>query len=104
MAAIKKAFIQLANYPPSSNKEYFNDLLWKINQNPDNNETDPELPEIASESEFDSGDDAVSVQGTEKKQKRFNCGQLPSDRDKNSSKSFTELVNAMLNRQRAAGG
>lgn len=75
-------------------------MLWKINQNPDNNETDPELPEIASESEFDSGDDAVSVQGTEKKQKRFNCGQLPSDRDKNSSKSFTELVIAMLNRHK----
>ena len=97
MATIKKAFIQLANCPPSSNKEDFKDLLWKISQNPDNNETDPELSE-SSESEFDNGDDSANVQVTEKKQKKSNCRQLPSDRDKNSTKSSTELANVMLDR------
>jgi len=98
MAAIKKAFIQLANCPPSSNKVEFKDLLRKISQNPDNSETGPELSELSSDSELGSGADAVNVQGTQKKQNKFNCRQLPSDRDKSSAKSFTELVNAMLER------
>lgn len=97
MVAIKRAFIQLANNPPSSNKEEFKDLLWKISQNPDNSETEPE---ISSESEFDvkfSSDNEVNTQVTEKKHKS-NCRQLPSDHDKRSAKSFTELVSVMLDR------
>lgn len=111
MAAVKKAFVQLAKSPTSSNKEEFKDLLWKISQNPDNDysdaessvndESDAEPSGISSESEFDSeckGTDGVNLQGTQKKQK-LTCSQLPlDDDDKSSTKSFTRLVAAMLDR------
>lgn len=34
-AAVKKAFVQLANSPDSAKREEFKELLWKISQNPD---------------------------------------------------------------------
>ncbi|XP_020091388.1 uncharacterized protein LOC109712307 [Ananas comosus] len=52
-AAVKKAFIWLANCPSSSNKEEFKDLLWKISQNPDSNETGEDLTDPQSEVELE---------------------------------------------------
>ncbi|ONK75875.1 uncharacterized protein A4U43_C03F21500 [Asparagus officinalis] len=101
MAAIRRAFIQLANGPHSSNKEEFKDLLWKINQNPDNNEASLDFSETHSESELDadlSGDDAVNIQDTEKKQKRSNCSQFDNGHDKSTAEKFIELVTVMLDR------
>ncbi|KAJ0982172.1 hypothetical protein J5N97_010427 [Dioscorea zingiberensis] len=54
-AAIKKAFIQLASCPSSSNKEEFRILLLKISQNLDSIKTDQEISEVTSECEFDLG-------------------------------------------------
>jgi len=34
-AAVKKAFVRLANSPDSGKREEFKELLWKISQNPD---------------------------------------------------------------------
>ncbi|KAJ6852779.1 uncharacterized protein M6B38_253445 [Iris pallida] len=90
MAAVKNAFIQLANCPSSSNREEFKGLLWKISQNPDISETDSELPEASSECESD-----LSEGGNEKKQTN-KCRQLLDGSDIN--KPFSELVNVMLDR------
>ncbi|XP_057966225.1 uncharacterized protein LOC131156510 [Malania oleifera] len=53
-AAVKTAFIRLANCP-SINKDEFRDLLRKISQNPDTGEDNQELSYFSSECELDTG-------------------------------------------------
>ncbi|XP_043712032.1 uncharacterized protein LOC122660846 [Telopea speciosissima] len=70
-AAVKTAFIRLAHFRSSLNKDEFKDLLRKISQNPDTNEINQELPDLSLECESDTGSepesesnkDALSSQG-----------------------------------------
>ncbi|KAI3413124.1 uncharacterized protein J3R85_016488, partial [Psidium guajava] len=55
-AAVKSAFIRLANCP-SFSKDEFRDLLQKISQNPDTGENNQELREFSSEYDSGSGSD-----------------------------------------------
>ncbi|KAH9695232.1 Myosin-2 heavy chain-like protein [Citrus sinensis] len=53
-AAVKTAFVRLANCAPFS-KDEFKDLLHKICENPDTGDSNQELPEFSSECESESG-------------------------------------------------
>ncbi|KAL3722291.1 hypothetical protein ACJRO7_034639 [Eucalyptus globulus] len=55
-AAVKSAFVRLANCP-SFSKDEFRDLLQKISQNPDSGENNQELKEFSSEYDSESGSD-----------------------------------------------
>ncbi|XP_072987402.1 uncharacterized protein [Typha latifolia] len=107
-AAVKKAFVRLAKFPSSSNKEEFKDLLWRISQNPDINETVEDLSVIASESEPDSGsrvdaelhvgDDAELKEGRTTSQQNYRNSLLISDCSSSRINSSTGLVDIMLDR------
>ncbi|KAL9415280.1 hypothetical protein AB3S75_043544 [Citrus x aurantiifolia] len=53
-AAVKTAFVRLANCAPFS-KDEFKDLLHKICENPDTGDSNQELPEFSSHCESESG-------------------------------------------------
>ncbi|XP_052148674.1 uncharacterized protein LOC127767389 [Oryza glaberrima] len=96
-AAVKKAFIQLANSSISSNKEEFKELLWKISQNPDVTEIDAN-----SEDEQHQGD----CNSEDKRNLKFNketlgTGIFPSDFDNTNVQQSNDLVNIMLERLKA---
>ncbi|KAK7390966.1 hypothetical protein VNO78_19213 [Psophocarpus tetragonolobus] len=72
-AAVKTAFIRLANCPSFSKGE-FRELLRKISENPDTDESNQDLAELSSEYESESGTELDSVS-----QKRdFNSQDLDS--------------------------
>ncbi|XP_008792767.2 uncharacterized protein LOC103709275 [Phoenix dactylifera] len=96
-AAVKKAFIRLANCPSSSNKEEFRDFLRKISQNPDTDDTVVELSETTSECEPDPGGNTVRKQERETKERKQKSGLFSADWN-GSSKSNMELVDMMLDR------
>nr|XP_029117103.1 uncharacterized protein LOC105033272 isoform X1 [Elaeis guineensis] len=96
-AAVKKAFILLANSPSSSNKEEFRDLLRKISQNPDTDDTLEELSGTSSECEPDPASNAVRKQERETKEREQKNSLFPADRSC-STKSNMELVDVMLDR------
>lgn len=58
-AAVKSAFIKLANCS-SINKNEFKELLRKISQNPDTSDSNQELNELSSECESDTGSELES--------------------------------------------
>ncbi|EEC75716.1 hypothetical protein OsI_12549 [Oryza sativa Indica Group] len=58
-AAVKKAFIQLANSSISSNKEEFKELLWKISQNPDVTEIDANSEDEQHQGDCNSEDKRI---------------------------------------------
>ncbi|KAF0921767.1 hypothetical protein E2562_017029 [Oryza meyeriana var. granulata] len=96
-AAVKKAFIELANSSDSSNKEEFKELLWKISQNPDATEIDAN-----SEDEQHEGDS----NNEDKKNLKFNketlrAGIFPSEFDYTNVQQSHDLVNIMLERLKA---
>ncbi|KAF6165246.1 hypothetical protein GIB67_030428 [Kingdonia uniflora] len=57
-AAIKSAFICLANCPSSSNKHELGDWLRRVSQNPDTAETNTEMPDCSSGCDSDSSSDS----------------------------------------------
>ncbi|KAJ4962873.1 hypothetical protein NE237_022812 [Protea cynaroides] len=59
-AAVKTAFVLLAHCPSSLNKDEFKDLLRKISQNPDINESNQEVPDLSLECESDTGSELES--------------------------------------------
>ncbi|URE33855.1 hypothetical protein MUK42_06583 [Musa troglodytarum] len=107
-AAVKKAFIHLANCPSSLEKEEFSDLFYKITQNPDGNRTMEDVPEITSESDTGpgaecekdshiSGDTDMKL-ATKMKQRKSKNSLLPTDSGSSISLSPTELIDRMLER------
>ncbi|CAL9057085.1 unnamed protein product [Musa banksii] len=107
-AAVKRAFMRLANCPSSSNKEEFKDLLCKISQNPDTNGSMEDLPEKFSECETDRGAepeqdshisrDTVKKHATRIKQRKQKNSLLPTVGGSSSSTSPTVLIDSMLDR------
>ncbi|RZR96498.1 hypothetical protein BHM03_00025519 [Ensete ventricosum] len=108
-AAVKRAFIRLADCPSSSNKEEFKDLLCKISQNPDTNGSIEDLPEKFSDCETDPGAepeqeshisrDTVKQHATRTKQRKQKNSLLPTDGGgSSSSTSPTKLIDSMLDR------
>uniref|UniRef100_A0A0D9VW92 Uncharacterized protein n=2 Tax=Leersia perrieri TaxID=77586 RepID=A0A0D9VW92_9ORYZ len=96
-AAVKKAFIQLANSSDSSKKEEFKELLWKISQNPDATEIDAN-----TEDEQCHGD----CNNENKRNLKFNkqtlrAGIFPSDLDSTNVQQSYDLVSIMLERLKA---
>ncbi|XP_042495633.1 uncharacterized protein LOC122074743 isoform X2 [Macadamia integrifolia] len=101
-AAVKTAFIRLAHCRSSLNKDEFKDLLRKISQNPDTNETNQELPDCesdtGSEPESESNEDALSSQG-------LNCKIPDALRDRKSKNqqlpqniNMEKLIDVMFER------
>eukprot|EP00268_Persea_americana_P043948 TRINITY_DN44336_c0_g1_i1.p1 TRINITY_DN44336_c0_g1~~TRINITY_DN44336_c0_g1_i1.p1 ORF type:complete len:705 (-),score=190.50 TRINITY_DN44336_c0_g1_i1:245-2359(-) len=112
-AAVKTAFIRLANCPNSSNKEDFRDLLWKISQNPDTHtsETNQEISELPSECESDTGSEHESdlnavvfgssssdIANREMGLRKWKNRQLSIKNVAKSSKLSTGLIDMMLDR------
>ncbi|GAB2292153.1 hypothetical protein Dimus_026405 [Dionaea muscipula] len=107
-AAVKAAFIRLANCPPSSNKDEFKDLLRRISENPDAGENGHDLLEFSSgcesdmelDSELETQDDELRPQSStyhmsaaETRQMRLKTRQSPS-----KSSNMTKLVDMMYER------
>ncbi|KAF5185134.1 Oxoglutarate/iron-dependent dioxygenase [Thalictrum thalictroides] len=104
-AAVKAAFIRLANCPSCLNKDEHRDLLRKISQNPDINESNEEVSEGFSGCESDTrmemepeilGDDCRSQPNNHK---------MPNAEEKGKSKyrhppdiSSTKLIDMMFER------
>lgn len=112
-AAVKTAFIRLANCPNSSNKEEFRNLLWKISQNPDTHtsETNQEISELPSECESDTGSEHESdlnaaafsssssdIANREMGLRKWKNRQLSIKYVAKSSKLSTGLIDMMLDR------
>ncbi|URE11777.1 hypothetical protein MUK42_04583 [Musa troglodytarum] len=104
-AAVKRAFVRLANWPSSSNKEEFKDLLCRISQNPDANGSMEDLPEKFSECETDQDShisrDAVKKHAariTQRKQKNSLLPTVGGSSSSSSSTSPTRLIDSMLDR------
>ncbi|KAF8404916.1 hypothetical protein HHK36_009811 [Tetracentron sinense] len=106
-AAVKVAFIRLANCHSSLNKDEFKDLLRTICQNPDTIESNEELSEFSSECESDTGSDLESgshkdgfssqdlnhkMLDAETRQRKCRNKQLPE------SINTTQLVDMILDR------
>uniref|UniRef100_A0A0D9V4S1 Uncharacterized protein n=1 Tax=Leersia perrieri TaxID=77586 RepID=A0A0D9V4S1_9ORYZ len=104
-AAVKKAFMQLANSSDSSKKEEFKELLWKISQNPD-------ATEIDANSEDEHQEDCNNE---DKRNLKFNnvlhdntnvqqplrVGIFPSDLDNTIVQQPYDLVSIILERLKA---
>ncbi|KAK3013899.1 hypothetical protein RJ639_009427 [Escallonia herrerae] len=106
-AAVKAAFIRLASLP-SMNKDEFKELLRKISQNPQTNESNQEMSEFSSEyesdtlSEFEAGSHIEYFSSQE-----LDEGEVAKSRQKNLTKKHlsekcdtTKLVDVMLKRLR----
>jgi hypothetical protein len=94
-AAVKKAFLQLANSPDSSKKEEFKEILSKISQNPDLTETD-----VNSEAKEQLDDDR---DGSNSRIKKGNSGTRSFSPDFNATKvqESMNVVNIMVDRLKA---
>ncbi|CAN0927127.1 hypothetical protein LINGRAHAP2_LOCUS35702 [Linum grandiflorum] len=90
-AAVKTAFMKLANCA-HSNEDEFKDLLQKISQNPETRVGNQELTECSSESEPDSGFKAKAA--AESNESIFR----DSRKRRHKKRQSFELVNIMLNR------
>ncbi|GJM95857.1 hypothetical protein PR202_ga12637 [Eleusine coracana subsp. coracana] len=77
-AAVKNAFIQLANAPDSSKKEEFKELLSKISQNPDFTESDESNSRIKKENSSSSS--VSSDSNSTKVQESINVVNIMVDR------------------------
>ncbi|KAM0894256.1 hypothetical protein ACQ4PT_024588 [Festuca glaucescens] len=96
-AALKKAFVKLANSPDSSNQEEFKELLWKISQNPDATDTD-----VNAEAERQLGDcNNEEINDFKLNAKTFRTSIIPSDCNTANLEQPTDLVNIMLERIKA---
>ncbi|CAM0875925.1 unnamed protein product [Alopecurus aequalis] len=96
-AALKKAFVKLANSLDSSNQEEFKELLWKINQNPDVTDTD-----VNSEAEQQLGDcNNGEINNFKLNNKASRTSIFPSDFNTINLEQPTDLVNIMLERIKA---
>ncbi|XP_020182354.1 uncharacterized protein [Aegilops tauschii subsp. strangulata] len=96
-AAVKKAFVKLANSPDLSNQEEFKELLRKISQNPDATDSD-----VNSEAEQQLGD--CNNEETNNFKSNNNTSRrsiFPSDFNTADLEQSTDLVNIMLERIKA---
>ncbi|KAK3146761.1 hypothetical protein QOZ80_3BG0271550 [Eleusine coracana subsp. coracana] len=94
-AAVKNAFIQLANAPDSSKKEEFKELLSKISQNPDFTESD-----VNSEAKEQPGDDADESNSRIKKE-NYSTSSVSSDSNSTKVQESINVVNIMVDRLKA---
>ncbi|KAK2974499.1 hypothetical protein RJ640_018664 [Escallonia rubra] len=107
-AALKAAFIRLASLP-SMNKDEFKELLRKISQNPETNESNQEMSEFSSEyesdtvSEFEAAGSHIEYFSSQE----LDEGEVAKARQKNFTKkrlsekcNTTKLVDVMLERLR----
>ncbi|WOK91656.1 hypothetical protein Cni_G00347 [Canna indica] len=107
-AAVKRAFVQLANCASSLNKEECGDLLLKISQNPEDNGATEGLQKVSSECNTDheanlKPDSLISGDTDDKhaariKQRKYKNSLLPVDAVNSSSISPTKLSDTMLDR------
>lgn len=97
-AAVKKAFVRLANSPDSSNQEEFKELLWKISRNPAVSDID-----VNSEAEQHLGDcNNEETNNFEFSNKTSRTSIFPSDfNTTNVVHQPNDLVNIMLERIKA---
>ncbi|KAL5988163.1 hypothetical protein ACLOJK_035926 [Asimina triloba] len=105
-AAVKTAFIRLANCPNSSNEDEFQDLLRKISQNPD--QTEPESSECESDhrpdfqeepsSDGHFGTSNVNTEIPAMESRPFRNKKLPSNSAPKGWNSSIELVDMMFDR------
>uniref|UniRef100_A0ACD5WB74 Uncharacterized protein n=1 Tax=Avena sativa TaxID=4498 RepID=A0ACD5WB74_AVESA len=96
-AALKKAFVKLANSPDSSNQEEFKDLLWKISQNPDATDGD-----VNSEAEQPLGDcNNEEINNFKLNNKTSRNSICPSDFNTTNLDQPADLVDIMLERIKA---
>ncbi|KAL0356905.1 UNVERIFIED_CONTAM: hypothetical protein Scaly_1376200 [Sesamum calycinum] len=101
-AAVKAAFIKLANCP-SINKEEFKELLRKISENPDTEENCNELSGFTSDCESDAGPELeVGDQGSSCCNKEFDGIRLRKHKKGQESDKFSmaNIVDMMLGRLR----
>lgn len=105
-AAVKAAFIRLANCS-SFSKDEFRDLLHKISENPDTNDSNKEISGFSSECETESGSELETVsqntgsgsQDLDLKMPVNGMRQRKSKRRQSSDKfSMTKLIEMMLER------
>ncbi|XP_039830868.1 uncharacterized protein LOC120691752 isoform X2 [Panicum virgatum] len=96
-AAVKKAFVRLANSPDSAKREEFKELLWKISQNPDLEEAD-----LNYDDKQQPGD--CSNEGTTRSKlnkEDINSTSAPSDFNATSVRESIDVVSIMLERLKA---
>ncbi|XP_048569643.1 uncharacterized protein LOC125550648 [Triticum urartu] len=96
-AAVKKAFVKLANSPDLPNQEEFKELLRKISQNPEATDSD-----VNSEAEQQLGD--CNNEETNNFKSNNNTSRksiFPSDFNTADLEQSTDLVNIMLERIKA---
>ncbi|KAL0365315.1 UNVERIFIED_CONTAM: hypothetical protein Sangu_0629100 [Sesamum angustifolium] len=104
-AAVKAAFIKLANCP-SINKEEFKELLRKISENPDTEENCNELSGFTSDCESDAGPElevgAGNDQDSSCRNKEFDGKRLRKHKKGQESDKFSmaNIVDMMLGRLR----
>jgi hypothetical protein len=96
-AAVKKAFVQLANSPDSAKREEFKELLWKISQHPDLTEAD-----VNSEDKTQLGDCSVEDTSSLKLNKENITGNsAPSDFNSTKVQESIDVISIMLERLKA---
>uniref|UniRef100_A0ACD5X636 Uncharacterized protein n=1 Tax=Avena sativa TaxID=4498 RepID=A0ACD5X636_AVESA len=96
-AALKKAFVKLANSPDSSNQEEFKELLWKISQNPD--ATDGDVNSEAEQPQGDCNNEEINNFKLNNKTSRTSI--CPSDFNTTNLDQPADLVDIMLERIKA---
>ncbi|XP_020682112.1 uncharacterized protein LOC110099336 [Dendrobium catenatum] len=96
-AAVKKAFILLANFSSSSNKEEFRDLLRKIRQNPD----DYGALTTSLQCEFDHSSELEPELHNEVSHRKSSHGNLQEYHEDTNSNLSEDLVNIMVDRLKA---
>ncbi|XP_066336162.1 spindle pole body component 110-like [Miscanthus floridulus] len=96
-AAVKKAFVQLANSPDSAKREEFKELLWKISQNPDLTETGENSKD--KQQLVDCSNEDTSVLKLNKENISSSC--VSSDFNTTKVQESIDVVNIMLERLKA---
>lgn len=96
-AAVKKAFVQLANSPDSAKREEFKELLWKISQNPDFAETGENSED--KQQLVDCSNEDTSVLKLNKENISSRC--VSSDFNTTKVQESIDVVNIMLERLKA---
>ncbi|PUZ38025.1 hypothetical protein GQ55_9G164100 [Panicum hallii var. hallii] len=96
-AAVKQAFVRLANSPDSAKREEFKELLWKISQNPDLTEAD-----LNSDDKQQLGDCSNEGTSSSKLNKEDITGSsAPSDFNATTVQESIDVVSIMLERLKA---
>ncbi|CAN6282282.1 unnamed protein product [Urochloa humidicola] len=96
-AAVKKAFVQLANSPDSAKREEFKELLPKISQNPHLTETDVNCDD--KQQLGDCGDEGTSSLKLSKE--TLTGSSVPSDFNTTKVQESIDVVSIMLERLKA---